>query len=555
MNCARAGLTMTTEPSTIEEPLLGTAAWMTTEEVTARHAFQEGDLWLGRNADEDRTPIGRKDDSHVLLCAKTRSGKGRALIVNNLLLWPGSVFVNDPKGENASITAARRGMGSEHATESLGQKVCVLDSHGTAQVPDAYRAYFNPIAELRPDDPDTPSKAGLIAESCISKHQKSDVTWDNKAKTFIKALALHIATDPLIPDEHRNLVTLRRFIVAGHVFAMEMIRTEVTAEKLQANPPDAFDQLLFCMRQNPAFGKIVADQGDSYMETYRSQPKLWNSIRTSAEEHTDWIDDPRMRQTLCAGTYARTFTADELQSREGGLSVYVCLPSSLKDEFAAWPRLLVNLTLAAAQSRGHRNPATGHQTLMMLDEFATMERMRKIETAAADIAGAGVKMFFVVQTLVQLKDIYGDNWETFVSSADTQIYYGFNENFTAEYVSKRLGEMEFVRRTRTSSTALNENTSTATMSGGSSSTSDTGSISASGISISIDVSVSTTDKSSTFVMDPCGVSIIVFVSVTTTSVDCTRISPLPDNILTFAWAVFCPVNAAVLVGSSIKISL
>ena len=214
---------------------------------------------------------------------------------------------------------------------------------------------------------------------------------------------------------------------------------------------------------------FIKDQGQSYLESYRSQPKMWNSIRTSAEEHTDWIDDPRMRDVLRPGKYATTFAAHELQTRKGGISVYVCLPSSQKDTLASWPRLLVNLILAAAQENGDQDPATGHQTLMMLDEFATMERMPKIETAAADIAGAGVKMFFAVQTLVQLKAIYGENWETFASAADTHIYYGFNDNFTADYVSKRLGEVEVVRTTRSGSTAINESTAMADMVGGSSS--------------------------------------------------------------------------------------
>lgn len=453
-----------------EEPLLGTAQWMPPAQVADRYIFEKGDLWLGRNGDNERTPIGRKDDSHVLLCAKTRSGKGRALITNNLLLWPGSVFVNDPKGENASVTAARRGRGSEHATESLGQKVCVLDSHETATVDPGYRAYYNPIAEIRADDPDAETKAAIIAESCISsKKEKADPTWDNKAKTFIKTLILHIATDQFVPDEDRNMVTLRRFIVAGDFIAVGHVEDQVPPEQLKANPPDGFMMLLEGMKANKSFDGIVSDQARSLLESYASQPKMWNSIRTSAEENTDWIDDNRIRSILKPGKYAQTFTADELQGRAGGISVYMCLPSGMKDHFASWPRIVVNMMLTAAQTNGNRHPATGHQTLMMLDEFASMERMRRIETAAADIAGAGVKLFFVVQTLAQLEAVYEKNWETFASCADTHIYYGFNDNFTADYVSKRLGEVEIIRTTRSQSTADNTTITDGESKGGSSS--------------------------------------------------------------------------------------
>ena len=100
------------EISIVDEPKVGTATWMIPPTVKEVFPYSEGAVWLGRNGDDARTPIGRKDESHVLLCAMNRSAKGRAIITNNLLLWKGSVVCNDPKGENASVTAARRGQGS-----------------------------------------------------------------------------------------------------------------------------------------------------------------------------------------------------------------------------------------------------------------------------------------------------------------------------------------------------------------------------------------------------------------------------------------------------------
>ena len=39
------------------------------------------------------------------------------------------------------------------------------------------------------------------------------------------------------------------------------------------------------------------------------------------------------------------------------------------------------------------------------------------ETAAAQIAGYGVKLFFVLQSLEPLKAVYKDNWETFLANS------------------------------------------------------------------------------------------------------------------------------------------
>ena len=56
------------------------------------------------------------DDRHVCLVSGTRGGKGVGVIVPNLCFWPGSCIVVDPKGENATVTARRRGGGSEYTT-------------------------------------------------------------------------------------------------------------------------------------------------------------------------------------------------------------------------------------------------------------------------------------------------------------------------------------------------------------------------------------------------------------------------------------------------------
>ena len=49
--------------------------------------------------------LGWSGDGHIITVAPTRSGKGVGLVVPNLLHYPGSVLVIDPKGENYAITA------------------------------------------------------------------------------------------------------------------------------------------------------------------------------------------------------------------------------------------------------------------------------------------------------------------------------------------------------------------------------------------------------------------------------------------------------------------
>lgn len=67
--------------------------------------WKPGQIALGNSLYDPTWRVGKPDDRHFLTIATSRSGKGRSGIVPNLLTWPGSALVIDPKGENAAITA------------------------------------------------------------------------------------------------------------------------------------------------------------------------------------------------------------------------------------------------------------------------------------------------------------------------------------------------------------------------------------------------------------------------------------------------------------------
>lgn len=101
--------------------------------------------------------VGARDDRHITTIAGSRSGKGRSVIIPNLLMYPGSMIVIDPKGENATITC-------RHRAEKLGQNVCVLDPFEiTAEHCVPYRKRFNPLRILGLDSPTLVEDSGLIS--------------------------------------------------------------------------------------------------------------------------------------------------------------------------------------------------------------------------------------------------------------------------------------------------------------------------------------------------------------------------------------------------------
>jgi type IV secretory pathway TraG/TraD family ATPase VirD4 len=137
------------------------------------YEFREGDIWLGRTTQKG-FPVGFNDDTHITVVAGSRSGKGTAFIVPNLCVWEGSTVVIDPKGENATLTAARRGSGSDYC-EGMGQKVCVLDPfNAAASLAEEYKGCFNPLDILDPDSETLVDDASRIAASLVISNDKGE---------------------------------------------------------------------------------------------------------------------------------------------------------------------------------------------------------------------------------------------------------------------------------------------------------------------------------------------------------------------------------------------
>src|SRR5690606_28157338 len=131
-----------------------------------------------------------------------------------------------------------------------------------------------------------------------------------------------------------------------------------------------------------------------------------------------------------------------------GETLYLCLPQRYMDTHYRWLRLMVTL-VTTEMERNPSQPRSVHPVLMMLDEFAALKRMRVLENAAAQIAGYGVKLAVIVQTLTQLKDLYKDNWETFVANAGVKLFACNDDHFTRDYVSKLIGEEDILLHTQT----------------------------------------------------------------------------------------------------------
>ena len=234
---------------------LATAKWADPALVEEKYLYRDGTVWLGRSASDKQSPLGYKDDRHVCLVSGTRGGKGASSMITNLCLWPGSVVVVDPKGENATVTAERRGEGTDICGGPV-RLVHVLDPFNAGAVDDADRSRFNPLDALNPDDNEIIERATLIADAIVVIHPESnDPFWDESGRAMVKALVLHILTAPEYAGR-RNLVSLRDLLTRGDWEAVELLR-----QMEEEDIPSAQGLLWQAVARSNALDGVVARGG------------------------------------------------------------------------------------------------------------------------------------------------------------------------------------------------------------------------------------------------------------------------------------------------------
>ncbi len=429
---------------------LGTARWTTPDELRSGFAFDDslfirnddnfwegrsnGQIWIGETADGDSDPIGYGDERHVCLVSGSRGGKGTGIIIPNLCLWPGSALVIDPKGENATVTARRRGAGSVYCY-GMGQTVCILDPFGEVQLDASLKGRFNPLDAIDAGGDFAVDDAGRIAASLVVSENQTDKFFEESALNLIKGLILHVLTDPDF-EGNRNLVSVWRLVNQGDWQAVELLRS-AKHEKI----PSAFDLLWEGLRRNPRYNGLIAGIGE---EMRSMADRTRDGIRKTAATHLDFIGGAPMQRVL----EASDMDLARIKTDPKGLTIYLTLPQRYMKTHFRWLRLMTDLAIGEME-RIKGRPATGYPTLFVLDEFAGLKRMEVIEHAAAQAAGFGAKFFFVVQSLGQLKEVYKESWETFIGNSGLKLYFNVEDDFTRAYLSRQFGERE-VRRGTTS---------------------------------------------------------------------------------------------------------
>lgn len=373
----------------------------------------------GGNTYQEGQYLGWAGDGHILTVAPTRSGKGIGLVIPNLLHYPGSVLVVDPKGENYAVTHRYR-------EEVLGQQIVCLDPFhivlGKDEVSDSINPfdgivdYKKPTSTYLAQNPELLDEANMIADALIMRGpEEKDPHWNDKCRTLLKGLILAVMCG-YGPNKRRHLSEVRALLTLG---------------------VKGFCDLLADMELDKRAASGLLSRASLEIQSMGSE-ELKNVI-SFALKHTEFLDTPLIEE--CLGdrrqSYKGTYDLRDLKTF-GGVSIYMVLPPHYLTRYVRLFRLWITMAMAS-MTRSSKKPADGCPVLFMLDEMAQLGTMEMMRQAVSLLAGYGMSVWMIWQDLSQLKALYEHDWPSFIANAKIQQFFGINDHETAKYISEMLG--------------------------------------------------------------------------------------------------------------------
>lgn len=378
----------------MESKRFGTAKFADDEEI--EHLKQNDGLYIGGGNFYSK-------QGHLITVGGTRGGKGTNLIIPNLLgigKYSGSWVVIDPKGENAAITARYQ--------KSIGQEVIVLDPWKI----NGDGATYNPL-DLLKDSKALADDAGIIAEMIVPEEEKGDRFFTDRARSLITAMIIY-----LIEKGDDQLTTVWRWL------------------RLKK---DDWADLLADMSVSD--NEIVSGAANELLTIMETADRTYGSIVATAQQATDFLKSPAVQESMKKSN----FNINNLS--KGKTTLYVIIPADKLSSQSRWLRLVVTTSLRAVVRNKDK------RVTFLLDELAALGYLPEIETALSTYAGYNVTIWAILQSLIQLSDKYGKNWETFLGNTAVKHFFSLGDNFTLDYVSKSFGNRTFQGFTGTNSTS------------------------------------------------------------------------------------------------------
>lgn len=393
----------------------GENAWASFADIEAAGLFARGGTILGKI---DGEIIAFDGPEHQLLIGASRSGKGRGHVVPTLLAWNASALVLDIKGELDHGDPRHGFPGTSGFRALLGP---VLRFAPTSP----HSNCFNPLFEVRRGLHEIRDIQNIV-EALVhpqGETRGAELFWNNKGKEIITGVIVHVLYSE--PVARKTLAVVR-----------EKLRDlDRTAEEMRTS----------LHRLNPSTGLAevhpeVLHAAESYLA---SEERLRSGIKATAESFFGMFADP-----VVADKTARSdFRIGDLMCLDQPVTLYLQPPPSDAPRLMPLMRLFINIAARALmedQTRDGLGREKKHRLLMLLDEFPQLGRLDFFEKMMGAMAGYGVKIYLVCQSLNHIISAYGrDN--VILDNAHIVTAFSASDPETAKRIADMAGEVWEVR--------------------------------------------------------------------------------------------------------------
>jgi type IV secretion system protein VirD4 len=243
-------------------------------------------------------------DAHGVLCIPTRGGKSRDYIVQMLTTFDGSVYVIDPKGQLAAITARYR-------REVLKQDVCVLNPFNIfpKYLGHIRHAKYDPVtSQLDPKSESFAADADNLFEG-LMPHGGPEVHWIDSARQLGSGGVMYLRER----CDRWSLPDVYKTICSRDLHALCEIAID---------DPDVSDETK--ARLSRFAGQRAAEDREIH------------SIVSTAITRLGFLGNKPIADNM------RESTVDFREMKKRPMTVYVILPGRYLATYAAWLRTITN---------------------------------------------------------------------------------------------------------------------------------------------------------------------------------------------------------------------
>ncbi|MGL4865270.1 type IV secretory system conjugative DNA transfer family protein [Cetobacterium somerae] len=426
--------------------------------------------------------LAHNGPEHLMAMAPTRSGKGINTVLPTLWTWVSSVIINDIKGECWDLTSGYR-------RSQLKQKCYYfnpVDETGEG-------ISYNPLALVNVGQGSEQEDARVIATTLLDVENKGETDhWISSAINLLVAVILHVKyvnkeasfieilnfmedpNEPLI-DKIGNIIAkeLNKF---GDV--VDKVIVDENGEIIQTFEPfNHYEALKNQGVLNRTFRDLYNNDtelhpivGKTFMTIFGTPDKERGSIFSTCSNKLGVFKDSRILKNI---SKSDILPKDLMKNR---ISLYLITPPKAINMTKPLFRLIITQTIYELTEKMEFNnrkkiykelmnkisldkikktfkqfineflyikqkdlsKEKNKRLLFLIDEFPALGNLSLLEQALAYVAGYGLKVLMITQSINQLRKIYGrDN--SVLDNTHVQIYFTPNDTETPKMISEALG--------------------------------------------------------------------------------------------------------------------